>query len=110
MKKDRKNKGSELEKSGEEKREEEVKEKERSFDVEAKIKKIEESKMPDEQKETLVRDLKISESEGAAISFAVYCQRRNVAPHVRVPMQSYPKAKGMKMASLEAWDEVYKNF
>ena len=86
-------------------------EKVKGFDVDAKIKKVEESKMPDDQKTKLIRKLKTDSAEkGDLISFAVYCQRKKVKLSLRDPMKSYPSAKGVRSATFEGWEEIYKNF
>ena len=86
-------------------------EKSSSFDVEAKIKKIEASKLSDAEKSAYIRKLKNDAApESTKISFAVYCQRKKIKPHHREPMQSYPSAKGVTSASFEVWEELYKNF
>lgn len=83
----------------------------KSFDVEAKIAKIQASKMPESQKVAFIQRLKIDNaSESVKISFAVYCQRKKIKPHLRVPMQAYPPAKGVRSAPFEVWEEIYKNF
>jgi len=83
----------------------------KSFDVETKVAKIKASKMPEAQKEQYIRNLQIGDAdEGTKISFAVYCQRKKVKPHLRVPMQAYPSAKGVESAPFGVWEEIYKNF
>ncbi len=92
----------------EEKKESAVK---KGFDIEAKVKQIEESRLPQAEKDAYIRKLKNDNAEKSQkISFAVYCQRKKVKPHLREAMTHYPAAKGVKSCTFEGWEEIYKNF
>lgn len=82
----------------------------KSFDVDAKIAKVEASKMPDSQKSELIKKLKNESSTDSLISFSVYAQRKKIKAYLRDPMRSYPPAKGVASATFEGWEEIYKNF
>jgi len=92
-------------------KEEKKEKKATNFDVETKIKKVEASKMPDDQKEEYIRKLKSDAApKGKLISFAVYANIKKISAKYHQPMKSYPSAKGVASATLEGWDEIYKNF
>lgn len=98
-------------KKGTEKVEKPAEKSAKSFDVEAKIKKIEDSKLTEAEKSAYIRKLKNEAApEGLKISFAVYCERKKIPLRHREPMKFYPAAKGVMSCTFEGWEEIYKNF
>jgi hypothetical protein len=79
--------------------------------VEAKIKKIEASKMPDAQKKEYIAKLKGEQApKGDGVTFVVYANVRKIKESLRPGMLAFPKAKGVLRATLHEWDEIFKGF
>ena len=78
--------------------------------VDAKIKAIEESKMPQWQKDQCKVELIGKKSDGEKISFEVYVLRKRVPKHLNPGMRAYPKAKGIMSATMGQWEEIFKDF
>jgi hypothetical protein len=95
-------------------REERVKEKVEESGPKSKADAIRASKMPDWQKEQYLKDIGETKSEEVfdpkKVSFPVYATVRKVPVDKRKAMLVYPKAVGVKAATLEEWDEIYKQF
>lgn len=73
------------------------------------------SKMPAHQKEQYLRDIgevpqKEEVFDPSKVTFQVYAQIRDVPKDRRQAMLVFPKASGVKLATLSEWDEIYKNF
>lgn len=83
----------------------------RKVDLEAKIKKIEASNMPEAQKVEYIAKLKGDAVEAAdKVTFAVWANVRKIKESLRPGMLAFPKAKGVLRASMHEWDEIYKGF
>jgi hypothetical protein len=90
----------------------------KELDVEAKAKQIQESKMPDEQKEKYLRDIGYVASEdgsnknvdGHKIPLKVYFVIKKIPKNLQDAMKVYPKAKGLASATKVQWDEIFKKF
>jgi len=81
------------------------------FDVEKKIKIIEDSKMPDWQKKECIAGLERKElPEGEKVSFNTYAAVKCIGATLKDGMRAYPGAKGVIKASVHEWDEIYKKF
>jgi hypothetical protein len=80
------------------------------FDVEAKMAKVRESKIPDEDKEKLLRKLGSASSEAQKIRFGAYANMKGISQKMRAAMQAYPKARDIVSATVEQWDEILKGF
>lgn len=79
--------------------------------LEDKIKTIQESRMPEEQKAEYIERLIPKKDENVnRIPFSVYVKIRKIRKALVSGMIAFPKAKGVTIASLEDWDEIYKNF
>lgn len=80
-----------------------------------KIKSIKESKMPEEQKESMLKELgvvtgAIPEASIQGIPFDVFAQIKKIPKTMQKAMQLYPKAKNVSLASLEEWESIFKDF
>jgi len=80
-----------------------------------KAKQILESNMSEDEKEKYLRRLGLKadsgeKQEGKLIPFPIYAKIRKIKPELHKAMQVYPKAKGLKGASLAEWDEIFKSF
>lgn len=81
------------------------------FDVEAKIERIMASAMPESQKAEYVEMLRPAVKEKQdCVPFSVYAIVKGIPDYISKSMQSFPPAKGTKLASLKEWDQVYKDF
>lgn len=81
------------------------------FSVQDKIKSIKESKMPEKQKEDLLKEMGlITEESPKGIPFNVFAQIKKIPSTMRKAMQLYPKAKNVSLASLEEWESIFKDF
>jgi len=79
--------------------------------LEDKIKTIQESRMPEQQKAAYIEMLTPKNDENVnRIPFAVYVKIRKIRKTLMSGMIAFPAAKGVTVASLEEWDEIYKNF
>lgn len=80
--------------------------------IDPKVKAIMESAMPDAQKQEYLREIGAikGESDEGKIPFNVYAKLRKVSKDTHVAMMRYPKAKVIRLASLDEWDEIFKNF
>lgn len=83
----------------------------REWSIESKAEAIRASKMPESQKREYLQQLGvIPKAEQRGVPFAVYAKIRKIAKSLHSAMVAYPKAKGISLASLEEWDEIFKNF
>jgi hypothetical protein len=83
-----------------------------SFNLEKKMEAIKTSKLPDKEKEAFIARLTAS-SKGEdvnAVTFDVYVRIKKVRPSLHPGMLAYPKVKGVKMATVQQWDEIFRNF
>ena len=74
-----------------------------------KIKTIEESKMPDWQKEEYIKRL-LPEKVKNGIPFNVYSKIKGLSPTVTEAMKMYPGVLGVGLATTEEWDIILKDF
>ena len=80
-------------------------------DLEKKIETILKSKMPEDQKKAYIADLCPKEKEKVnRVSFSVYAKIRKIKKNLAGGMLAFPKAVGVKFASLKEWDEIFKDF
>ena len=83
----------------------------KGFDVEKKIEQIKNSSMPQSQKdEMIIRISAKNERRGNRISFKMYANIKNIREEIRSGMLALPKAKGVGLATLSEWDEIFKDF
>lgn len=79
--------------------------------VKKKIEEILASRLPEKQKEEYIERLTAKKVENVnRVPFAVYAKIKKIKPNLISGMVAYPKANGVVLASLEEWDEIYKNF
>lgn len=77
----------------------------------AKIKAIEESKMPLEQKEAMLKEMGAKVEEiPQGIPFEVFARIKKIPKTMHKAMQLYPKAKSVSLASLAEWESIFKDF
>lgn len=82
-------------------------------EVKAKSKKdlILESKMPEEQKKALlieIGELKAEQEDG--VEFIVYAKIKKLSNAMTSAMRASQKVKNVRLASIERWDEILKDF
>lgn len=82
---------------------------EKILDFDKKVEAINNSQMPEAQKAEYIRSLK-PKVEVQGIPFSVYAKVRKIEKSRLKAMLAYPKAKDVRLASLEDWDEIFKNF
>jgi hypothetical protein len=80
------------------------------LDLEKKIAAIEASALPDSQKREYLKSLGIGVEKESGVPFSVYCKARKIEASRHAAMLAFPKAKGVRLASLEKWDEIFKDF
>lgn len=80
------------------------------FDLEKKVAAIEASDLPDSQKKEYLKSLGIGVVKESGVTFSVYAKVRKIEPSRHSAMLAFPKAKGIRLASLEKWDEIFKEF
>lgn len=80
------------------------------FDIRKKIEDIENSKMPDYQKDEYVKRLLPISSEKEGIPFNVYVKIKGISDINASAMKSYPKAVSVDIATMESWDEIFTDF
>ena len=81
-------------------------------DMTKKVKTIIESRMPEEQKKIYLKQIgavKEEDYEGK-VSFGVYAKAKKIEISRHLAMKAYPKAKIVRLATLEEWDEIFKEF
>ena len=80
--------------------------------LEKKIKAINESQMPEEQKIALLKEIGAikEESTDGKIPFIIYAKVKKIGTDRHKAMLAYPEATGVSLASIEEWDEIFKNF
>lgn len=79
--------------------------------VEAKIKAIRESAMPEAQKQAYIDELSPKGKVAVSgIPFNVYAKLKNIPKTLHKAMQTYPKAKNVSLATYENWEEIFKDF
>jgi len=80
--------------------------------LEAKVKAIMESAMPESQKQEYLRQIGAitPASDEGKIPYNVYAKVRRVPRESHNAMMVYPKAKNVRLASLGEWDEIFKDF
>lgn len=80
------------------------------FDLQAKIESIVKSEMPEAQKQAYLRELGVVEEAIEGIAFNVYAALKKIPAWKHQAMKLYPKAVGVESVSLQAWDEIFKDF
>lgn len=77
-----------------------------------KVKVIVESKMPEEQKQAYLKQIGAvrEESYEGKVSFGVYAKAKKIEVGRHLAMKAYPKAKSVRLATLDEWDEIFKEF
>lgn len=73
---------------------------------------IAESKMPEAQKIACLKEIGAipEETLEGKVSFGVYAKVKKVEVSRHLAMKAYPKAKQVRLATLEEWDEIFKEF
>jgi len=76
-----------------------------------KTKKILESKMPEkDKKDYLVRLGVIEKEKQSGVPFKIWAKVRKIPKHLHEAMMVHPKAKGLRVAELKQWDDIFKDF
>ena len=87
------------------------KEEPKKSSLEKKLKAIDDSKMPQWQKDHYKATLTGGEVvETGKISFTVYANMKKIPEHLREGMKHYPPAKDKGSATLAEWEEIFKSF
>lgn len=83
-----------------------------AFSLEKKAKAIMDSKMPEEQKQAYLKSIGWTKepSHHGKVTFATYAKIRKVAKDRLSALSHYPQAKSVRLATLEEWDNIFKNF
>ncbi len=107
-----------IEKKEEKKEEKKVEEKKESilsvtskktFPIDEKIEDIKNSKMPEWQKEKYIQSL-LPKEEEKGIPFHIYAKLKGIKPTAAAAMKVYPKAVGIRLATMERWDKLFIGF
>lgn len=80
------------------------------FDLDKKVAEIEASNLPDSQKVEYLKSLGIGVVKESGVTFSVYAKVRKIEQSRHSAMLAFPKAKGIRLASIEKWDEIFKEF
>ena len=83
---------------------------EKSDWMDQKIQAINDSKMPEAQKHALLKEIGALPDKDGGITFAVYAKIKGISKERHKAMMSFPKAVGVEKASVEEWNEIFKNF
>jgi hypothetical protein len=83
-----------------------------AFSLEKKAQAILDSKMPEDQKQAYLKSIGWTKepSHHGKVTFATYAKIRKVTKDRLSALAHYPQAKSVKMATLEEWDNIFKNF
>ena len=82
-------------------------------EMDKKIATVMASAMPDSEKERYVRELRgrvADPNDANRMPFDVYANIKGIKHSVRVGMLAYPKANGVKAATVPEWDEIFTGF
>ena len=101
-----------VEKKAEAKAEVVVDKVESGFSLEKKAKAILDSSMPEEQKTAYLKQIGwiVAPSSDGKVTFATYAKVRGIEKGRQSALMAYPKAKNIRLAALEEWDEIFKKF
>ena len=82
------------------------------FSLDAKIKAIKESKMPEKQKQDYLLSLGVVEapSDEGKMPFTVFAKVKGIELSKHKAMLAFPKARGKQAATLGEWEEIFKDF
>lgn len=75
-----------------------------------KAQEILDSNMPKWKKDEYLEQLGKVKQKKSGIPFPVYAKIKKIPQHLHKAMLVFPKAKGVELASLEEWDQIFKNF
>lgn len=77
-----------------------------------KVKAIMDSAMPEEQKQAYLREIGVTSKESLAgkVGLDVYFTAKKVDRMRHGAMRVYPGAKNVKLATIEEWDGIFKDF
>jgi hypothetical protein len=80
--------------------------------IEKKIAAINASAMPEAQKDALLKEIGAIKPEvlKGQVPFSIYAKIRKIKADKHQAYLAYPKAKSVRLASLEDWDEIFKGF
>lgn len=83
-----------------------------AFSLEKKAQAIMDSKMPEEQKQAYLKSIGWTKepSHHGKVTFMTYAKIRKVAKDRLSALSHYPQAKSVRLATLEEWDNIFKNF
>ncbi len=81
----------------------------RAFPIDEKIEDIKNSKMPEWQKEKYIQSL-LPKEEEKGIPFHIYAKLKGIKPTAVAAMKVYPKATGIRLATMERWDKLFEGF
>lgn len=72
---------------------------------------IRDSKMTEEQKEYLLEKIGVIEKKKeSGIPFNVYARIKNINKGLHEAMLVFPRAKGVKLATIKEWDSIFRDF
>lgn len=77
-----------------------------------KIERIKNSKMPEEQKTALLKELGVIEenSDEGGVSFVVYAKIKKLSSSMTKALAASKRVKNVRLASIEEWDLIVKDF
>jgi len=76
-----------------------------------KIKAIQDSKMPESQKNAYLKEMGVVvEAVQEGVPFSVFAKIKNIPGTMHKAMMVYPKVKGVRLASVQKWEELLKDF
>ena len=83
-----------------------------AFSLEKKAQAIMDSKMPEAQKQAYLKSIGWTKepSHHGKVTFATYAKIRKVEKDRLSALSYYPQAKSVRLATLEQWDNIFKNF
>jgi len=83
----------------------------KAFSVEKKIDEIRKSKLPKAVKARYIEEVAGPvEPAGPKILFSVYARKKGIRKSMHAGMLAFPKAKGVRMATVQEWDAIFKGF
>ncbi len=79
---------------------------------ESKVEKIKNSKMPEEQKQALLKEIGAIEetSEESGVSFVIYAKIKKLSSSMTKALAASKRVKNVRLASIEEWDLITKDF
>lgn len=80
--------------------------------LDKKIQAINESQMPEGQKIALLKELGVIKEESleGKVPFVIFAKVNKISVDQHKAMLAYPKAKGVSLASIAEWNQIFKEF